>query len=196
VVDTVPECKTETVNEAGEVSKIGVQKDERENVEWENDTVEQFSVESKDINFKDDEIENYSLNKSLSVELLEALTELSEDDSDQFDEVILHSDQKGIFEDSKDLGVKENNSSKSFESKLYGKTPEPSHQDRVADIYDKLSDISEHLTKLEKNLRSKRMEEDKEGCQEDTKDGTSLIVFGVHTFISIFKDVIHPFASL
>jgi len=137
VVDTVPYYRTETVDEAGELSKAGVQRDKRESVEWENDTVEQFSVDSKDINFTDDEIENYSIRKSLSVELLEALSELSKDDSDQFGEEMLPNDQSDILEDSKNSGVYLKNSSKSLESKLYCKTPESIHEDKVVEIHDK-----------------------------------------------------------
>jgi len=157
----------------------------------ENDLIEQESVAVvRDTKFNEDEIKYTSTRKCLSVELLEALTELSEDELNKFDNGMLQYNEKfKHLEESGDSGFHQYTPAESFETKFYSMTSqlvdfsvestteasdnrcvdlENMGQDENvrADIHDKLRDIREHLTELEKNLKARKRRINKSLCSQ------------------------------
>ena len=157
----------------------------------ENDIVEHHSVAVvRDTKFNEDEIKYTSTRKCLSVELLEALTNLSDDEFNQFDNGMLqYHDKFKNLEESGDSGFHQYTPTESFETKFYSMTSEPldvsvessteasegrcvdfAHMERDenvrADIHDKLRDIREHLTELERNLKARKRRINKSLCSQ------------------------------
>merc|ERR1712083_240307 len=184
------------LNESESESAKIILKDQSKSESVESCTVENYSIEQdsvavvRDTKFNEDEIKYTSTRKCLSVELLEALTELSEDDLNQVDNGMLQYNEKfKHLEESGDSGFHQYNPAESFETKFYSMTSqlvdfsvesstEASDNRSVdidnmgreesvrADIHDKLRDIREHLTELEKNLKARKRRINKSLCSQ------------------------------
>jgi len=159
----------------------------------ENDTLEQDSVAVvRDTKFNEDEIKYTSTRKCLSVELLEALTDLSEDELNKFDNGMLqYNDKLKHLEESSDSGFHQYTpaDAESLETKYYSLTSQlvdcsvesiteasdaryvdfeniEGEENVRADIHDKLRDIREHITELEKNLKARKRRINKSLCSQ------------------------------
>jgi len=157
----------------------------------ENDVLEQDSVAVvRDTKFNEDEIKYTSTRKCLSVELLEALTELSEDELNKFDNGMLqYNDKLKHLEESGDSGFHQYTPAESLETKYYSMTSQlvdfsvesiteasdarcvdfeniEGDENVRADIHDKLRDIREHITELEKNLKARKRRINKSLCSQ------------------------------
>jgi len=145
----------------------------------------------EDMEFNDEDIKYTSTRKCLSGELLEALTELSDDNMIYLDHEGFRGDgilggDVNYLEDSGDSGFDQQNTSEAFATKFYSinRTCSESIEMDVleedksfdenasneqeslarADLHDKLRDIREHLTDLENNLKARKRKVNKSLC--------------------------------
>jgi len=185
------ECEVCKSGEFPPPNILVLQNKDRRNTKGDLDSVKNTSlVVDIEMECNDEDIKFTSTRKCLSGEILQALTELSDDDLIEVDHEVFRGDgnlgyEINYLEDSGDSGFHQQKLSESFATQFYsinmtssepmdglgeersfdgGNTSKKQDSFARADLHNKLRDIREHLTELENNLKARKRKVNKMCC--------------------------------